>query len=452
MRARLLIASFAIVTAIATYLLLPGADERVAMLIREGKYHEAISQLEGQRAAGDKRPITVALLARAYRASGEFEHAVDLMESYVTSRPDDPAAFAALAGLYGIQERPEAAMAALARQVELAPTRENISRLAAVYRIHGRFDDEIALLDRQRSRVDLGGDDLVRIGEFLAAKGETAGATAALLRADKDLPSDQERGRVLLFDLLVSAGRSHEAAERARSWLIAWRKPWIAIRLVRSLARMAPGPDLDRLIEVAVRLHPEATFYLGKAVAEDGAKGSASRLLRGWLSAQASPAADDLHGFLAAARATGDADLLWQSFAKVLANRAAFEAQAFLAEALADQFGDAAIAPFRSRLDVAALSTRPLFAARLALQERNLELAQLVLRKVDLKSLSRGERRRWISLLSASSSDEIAFRILSGSWHRGEMPIELLPDYVAMATRLGHTNEQILAVAALARH
>jgi tetratricopeptide (TPR) repeat protein len=451
MRALFLIASFAVLILIATYLLLPGADERVAMLIREGQHAEAIAQLERQLTAGDKRPTTLALLARAYRASGKFDRAIELMEKYITLRPDDPEAFATLGRLYTVQERPEAAMAALARLVALAPTQGNISRLAGLYRIHGRFDDEIALLERMRGRADLSVDDLLRMGEFLSAKGETASATAALVSADAKLPSDQERGRVLLFDLLVSAGRPHEAAERARNWLIAWRKPWIAVRLVRNLARTSPGPDLDRLAEVAVRLHPETTFYLAKAIAEDGAKSSAERLLRGWLSARPAPSVDDLAGFLAAARAIGDSGLLWQSFARALANRSAFEAQAFLAEALADQFGDAAIGPFRSRLSVTALSSRPLFAARLAVQEKSLELAQQFLRKVNLTTLSPAERRLWISLLSASSSDEIAFRYLTGLWLRREIPVEWLPDYVAMAARLGHRNEQMLAMADLAR-
>ena len=56
-------------------------------------------------------------------------------------------------------------MAALARLVALAPTRENISRLAGLYRIYGRFDDEIALLERMLAGADLSVDDLLRTGE-----------------------------------------------------------------------------------------------------------------------------------------------------------------------------------------------------------------------------------------------------------------------------------------------
>jgi tetratricopeptide (TPR) repeat protein len=451
LKRRALFAAFlAVFALVASYLLLPGSDERIAMLMRDGRYREAAEKLEFRLAQGDDRPIVVAQLARAHEGVGDFARATEILKNYLSLRPNDADAFVILSRLYAAQDQPDAMLDALARATALAPTRERIARLAGLYRIYGRFSEEIALLERSQGRSDLTADDLLRVAEFLSAKGDTAAATAALLRADAQMPPDQVRGRILLFEQLVAAGRSHEAVNRAKIWLGFWRMPWITLRLVSELIPSASQADLDLLAAHASRLHPETTFYLAKTLADAGREPSAAILLSNWLASQANPSPDDLSGYLAAAKALGNEAFLWQSFASILAKPAAREAQAFFAEALVDQFGNAALAPVQTGLSLAAFERRPLFAARLALSQENPQAALQILIPLDLKSLSSKDRRAWVELIRAASSDEIAFRILKDLWRRRALPGDLMNDFMALAARLGRQNEQMLAMAELA--
>jgi tetratricopeptide (TPR) repeat protein len=445
----LFIALLAVVSLVVSYLILPADEEGIAVLVRDGRNSEAVERLEFRRASGEVRPVVLAQLARAYEGAGNFARATELLQRYIFLRPSDADAFIILARLYEEQDMPDPMLDALARATDLAPTRERIARLAGLYRIHGRFSEELLLLQRMQGRPDLTADDLLRLAELLSVKGDVSAATTALLRADEQMPTDQVRGRIFLFEQLVAAGRSREAVERARIWLGVWRKPWLAVRLVRDLTHSASLDDLDLLATLAVRLHPETTLDLATILAESGRQPSAERLLVDWLASRGTPSSEDISGYFAASRALGDEAFLWRSFASIAANPAAGEAQALFAEALVDQFGDTAVAPVRARLSISALERRPLFAARLALSGNNPEAARRFLLPLDLKRMSYQDRRAWTRLIRVSSSDEIAFHILRDMWRRSILPGDLMGDLMALAATLGRQDEVILAMADL---
>jgi hypothetical protein len=446
------------VVPLASYLLLPGFDERLAMLMRAGHEREAAAELEREITSGDKRPSILAALGRAYNAevSGKLGRAIEIMETYVSHTPRDPEGFRVLAGLYAAANRPHAMVTAQALLVAVSPARADVARLLGLYRLYGRFDEERKLLLEMQNQPALESADLLRLGELLAAKGERAAAVDVLTRADDMLGPDEEQTRVLLFELLASSGRSSEAARRAKRWLTNWHKPWLAARFVRRLARGSPDQDLDSLAAVAVALHPETKLYLAQILIENGRRASANRLLsldqfQARIETGPAPAKEDIAAFLDAVRFVDDPNLIWQAFAAALKNPSAAAARVDLAEALAAQFGYAAISPALSLLPLDALAQKPLFAARLAMQENNPVLARKLLQETDLHKLTPDDQRAWVALMTQSFPNEIVFGVLTSLSARGKLPITLLPAYAALAARLGHDKEYIFAIAELDR-
>ncbi len=441
-----------------TYLLAPGFEERLAMRMRTGEHREVAAELEKRVAAGDERTSILATLGRAYEAevAGKLGRAIEIMETYVSRSPRDPEGFRALAGLYAVANRPHAMLTAQALLVAVAPSRVDVSRLLGLYRLYGRFDDERELLSAMQSQLVLELSDVLHLGETLAAKGEIAAAIDVLVGAVGRLDPDQEHGRLLLFELLAASGRTGEAVEHAERWLSNWRKPWLASRFLRRLAQAAPPQDLERLVDTAVALHPESKLYFVQILIENGRRASAIRTLsldrlQALIETSPAPSAADVSAFLAAVQVIDDPAMIWRAFSAVLKKPSAKVAQVELAEALASRFGFGVISSVRSGLSFEALSRKPLFAARLAVQESNHSLARKLLQEFDVQNASPDERSTWVALMTEVFSDGGAFQVLSSLHGRGKLPNGLLPSYAALAARVGRVDEYMLAIAEIDR-
>ncbi|MDR7038074.1 tetratricopeptide (TPR) repeat protein [Methylobacterium sp. BE186] len=446
--ARLLVGVALVICAVTAYLLQSGPEERIAMLVRDGRNAEAVTEIQRLLATGTAKPRVLMTLAMLEDSAGERSRASELMELYILSRPRDRDALAWLVRAYEGADDVDGLLEAQARLAALDPSPQQVGRLVGLYRYHGRYADECAALERFAELGVLTADQLERLGQLLAAEGRVPRAVEVLRGLDERLGDAGERPRRLLFELLIDSGRYDEAAERAERWLSAWRKPWLAAQLTLRLAVKAPLAEARKLAETSAALHPEARLYLAKSLAEQGNRRLAVSMLLGWPYDGMPLTKPNIDGYVVASAATGIPTLIWSRFAMLRGRPAEGEAQALFAEAIAAEYGLPAIAMLQPALPDEVLRRRPIFGARLALHLGQQMRARHILAEADLELLTPAERGQWLDLLLRLNTPQEAFATLSRLEARSQLPGNLHAACRAMAIRLGLTAGPAVTVAA----
>ncbi|GJE41544.1 hypothetical protein [Methylobacterium soli] len=426
-----------LICAIAGYALQSGPEERIAMLVRDGRQAEAKVEIEAILQSGQAKPRVLMQLALLQEAAGDPVRATELLELYVLARPHDRDALAWLVKTYDASDNARGLVEALTKLAAVEPTRERIARLAGLHRYEGRYDEERSVLERFPAVVDKEPEMLERLGGLLAAEGRAQEAVAILRRADALAGDDGERVRKLLFELLLQTGAYDEAAQRAQSWLTQWRKPWLASQLTLRLAAKAPFEAGRSLGEASAALHPDARLYLARILAEQGNRRIAGALLAGWPFADQPLNKQEIEGYVAASVAAGDTATIWATFARLRARPDLAEAQALFAEAAASHFGMTSIALLQPPLPLPVLRARPIFAARLALHRGETRIARTLLASADPAAMPEAERSAWLDLLLRTNTARAAFQTLHGLRQRHELPATLIPAYRSLAAQLG---------------
>ena len=253
----------------------------------------------------------------------------------------------------------------------------------------------------------------------------------------------------VLAQLLAESGRSSEAVRWGKRWLLQWREPYLANRLLNSVVLQAPVADASELADAVVALRPEIRLFLVHGLATMGAKPVARHLLETWIEANSSPSANEIAAFLTACRDQDEPAIVWQTFGEVLSHSRSNDLIARYSEAIVAEFGIVSLAPFWASLPQGVIEQRPLLGARLAYHEGDLALTKWLLEKVDLATLATSDRRMWIDLLTTVASPSEVFGILRG---QRPLPPDLLPQYARLAGELGQEAEYRAALAELTRN
>jgi tetratricopeptide (TPR) repeat protein len=439
----------------AAALMAPRRDEWLAMMWDEDKQVQIISLLEPQLARGENDPALLATLGRAYAEIGNYRRATELLERYTALRPDDSEAYGRLADLYKSAGDATRRVAMLKHSIAITPRLSRAVELAGLYREEQQSDDELALLSRFSSELTLESGLLLRLAELHAGIGDRDGAIRVLMRpevvATPVRPTRNADERLFLADLLVQSGRSAEAVQLGKQWIVQWHEPWLADRLLRSVVRQAPVADASELGDAVAVLHPEIRLFLVHGLAHMGAIPVARHLLETWIDATPSPSMNEIAAFLSACRDQDEPAVVWRTFGEVLSRPLSNELITRFTEALAAEFGIGALAPYWSSLPPAVTENRPLLAARLAFHEHDLAMTTWLLRKVDLVPLEASDRRMWFGLLSAAASPPDVLGVLRDRRLSGRLPPDLLPEYARIAGTLGQEIEYRAALADLNR-
>ena len=115
-------------------LMAPRGNERLSMMLDDGKQAQVIALLEPRLAQGETDPTLLAMLGRSYAGLGNFDRASKLLERYTALRPDDADAYGRRADLYKSVGDQVNRIAMLERCLAIKPMLSRAEELAMLYR------------------------------------------------------------------------------------------------------------------------------------------------------------------------------------------------------------------------------------------------------------------------------------------------------------------------------
>ena len=262
----------------AAAIMAPRRDEWLAVMRDEKKQSQIIALLEPRLAESGNDVDLLATLGRSYAEIGNDQRAIELLDRYVTLRPDDGEAYGRLADLYKHTGDSTRQMVMLERSVAITPTVTRAAELAALYRAQQRGDQELALLSRFDADATLENGLLLRLAELRAGSGDRMGAIQTLARPEVlsswSPPFRNGETRLFLAELLVQAGRIFDVVRFGKNWILQWREPWLDSRLLSIVALRVPIADASELADVVTTLHPEVRILSRTSVDGDGRQAS----------------------------------------------------------------------------------------------------------------------------------------------------------------------------------
>lgn len=200
-------------------LLMPGAQEWQAVLVRDGRYAEALGALsrtaQGPGNALEDGLAQVALL----KAQGRHEEALHRLDELAAAWPAD----------YAVQTGLMAALRSLGRSDRLEAVAERVfdrwrerEAVKVLLTLASGRGDQRAQLDILRRAAFVGAvsiGQLERLGLMEAAAGNDDVALQHLIDVDATREGLSRTGRLTMLDLLIARGKIDEGMRRVRAWL-----------------------------------------------------------------------------------------------------------------------------------------------------------------------------------------------------------------------------------------
>lgn len=290
----------------AGWAMLPGENERVAMLEQDGHSREALTILEQQVTGGDKRYRTLHQLLALYENEGNIAKARSVIEAMSAERPRDATLKRRLAQFYKNNDNDAEYIATLQDVIELRYSESACRELIAWLRFEGNSRAEQTALQRCRQKGYRRADDLSRLAEFIAADGDAAQA-AGLLKSIDDLKRLKAlRERFQLLSLLADLDQPKEAERRALRWIRANRDDATAVNLIDHLARSKYPESAYEVAKDAGIPGDGISLTVAERLVERSQNGAALLYLRGWLDKAKAADADIAIRFVDAALGVGD--------------------------------------------------------------------------------------------------------------------------------------------------
>lgn len=267
----------------AAWTMLPGDNELIAMLERDGHSRDALAILEDDYQNGDRRYRTLHQMLALYENEGNTAKARIILEDMIRQRPRDPALNDRLVKFYRAIGDGEAHLGALKAQIEARYNETACRDYIALIRLKGGADDEMAAIQLCRAKGYRRPNDLARLAELAAASGDKAQA-AGILRAIDDvkrLKSSDER--LLLVSMLLDQGQPKEVERRAVRWIKASKDRSAALLLVDVLARSKYPETALEVAKDAGEAGDSLSLTVGERLLERSQPQVARLYLRGWL-------------------------------------------------------------------------------------------------------------------------------------------------------------------------
>lgn len=390
------------------YLLLPGENERIAMLERDGKYREALRIMQARFDAGDRRQRTLFELQRLQEHFGDLAKVRQTLELFAAERPRDASAQRQLAQFYRQTQDEAAYVRLLQSQIDSRYSDAACRELIGILRRAGKYAEEQAAIQSCRAKGYRRAEDIVRLASLLAAGGDFQQASALLRSADDLRRLKTDRDRLQLFAILLEADQPRDAYRRAVRWLKGTREEGLALTLVEMLAR-------DNKHNVAIDLAREVSvpgdslsLAVAEMMADRGQTVAAQSYLRGWLERARLTDAVMAGRFIHAAL-DADAPEIALLGAEAFGLRNVVQADlAALAEALAAIGNTAEFERIRALLTPESLAQSPLLVAAIELSKGAPETTAQLLDQVQVDDLVEWRLALWNRLMQQTGRAAVA--------------------------------------------
>ena len=243
----------------ASFVFIPGADERLTMALRDGRHGEAFALLKekGMRNLTPDQTLTLYRLAVHF---GDLRQAAVAIETYTTARPRDMAAQDEKIGFYRHSQDEERYLDSLEAVVERSPSTQRLHELLGARRLRGEVEAERALLAKAVSLGLASQRDLARAGLLEASAGQMEKALALLARLQPAYFSTDSQPQLTQLAILAELGRWPEAHRVALAILEIEPDSSRYHLLLRTLAAASTKGAEDFRVEAEPLLRPSSSL------------------------------------------------------------------------------------------------------------------------------------------------------------------------------------------------
>lgn len=381
------------------FAVLPGENERIAALERDGQMRRALDLLEARFARGDRSQRTLFDLQRFYEYYGESDRSRQVLELLAGQRPRDPGILRQLALLYRAIQDETGYKATLRRQLDLRYSEPVCKELIGLLRRDSDWSGEQALIKECRDNGYRRPDDLVRLAFLEAADGHMQEAARILAAVDDRRWLREAPERQLLFSALIDNGQAPEAARRGTRWMRGLRDPDMTIDLVYKLVDANRNDLAIQLAREVGQPGDEVSLTVGEIMIDQLQHGAARAYLKGWLDQNRSMDLELATRFITAAVDAEDLALALDAARRFGINRLEQRQLGMLGLILASNARWTEFDNIRPSLAAETMSQDPMLAAAVELRQGRTDLARGYLSRVKATSLD--ERRfQWFSRLT----------------------------------------------------
>jgi hypothetical protein len=388
---RIIMATLFLSAMIVGWLVLPGDDERIAAMQRDGRTALALQLLEQRFTDGDRRQRTLFQLLQLHEHYGNREKSREILELLAAQRPRDAFVQRQLGQLYKQTQDEPAYMRLLARQLSTRYSEPACRELIGLLRRNGRYDDEQATIMSCRAAGYRRAEDLVRLAYLQAADGKLTDTAALLQAVDDRRWLKESRERLMLFASLIEIKQESEALRRGVRWLKGQPDPDLALDMIY---KMAEAGRNDLALQLAREIGTPGD-PVSLAVAEimiDQVQYSAARaFLSGWLEQAKVMDSETATRFVTAAIDAEDPSLALKGAERHGLERFEQKELAGLAEVLIGRSMTSEFDRVRRLIDPAVLQQNPMLWAAVELRLGRMESARAILASVRVEDLD--ERR-----------------------------------------------------------
>ena len=380
-----------VAAAVVAWLVLPGEDERIAALERDGQMQRARQMLEARFAGGDRRPRTLYQLQRLYEFYGDRDRARQVLELLASQRPRDAFVQRQLAFLYKQTQDEPAYIGALQAQLRLRYSEPACRELIGILRRDNRYGDEQQAILTCRGQGYRRVEDLIRLAYLQAADGNLKDAAQALSAVDDRRWLKESRERLMLFSSLVETGQQGEAVRRGVRWLKGQPDTDLALEMIYKFSEAGQNDLGIRLARDVGTAGDSVSLAVGEIMVDQTQLNAARAYLAGWLEQAKQMNGETLQRFVTAAIDAEDPLLALRGAERQGVDRLDAKSLIALAEALAGRGNMAELDRVRVHLDPDLVRADPMLAAAVEIRQGRVETARAYLSRVRIDELD--ERR-----------------------------------------------------------